>query len=148
MASNDIPLMAAKGSFSFWPSVVSMVWAVRLSLQFRLCPPPRNLHLGHWFFGFLQSLARCPSSWQLKHLVLPLLWAASMVTSQLDHSGLSKVFPQRSSKALICFPTAWIAMRIGSIAELHLFCLKTSLMICLETFCSNRYTSNALSILD
>ena len=148
MASKDIPLMAAKGSFSFGPSVVYMVRAVRLSPQFRLCPPPRNLHLGHWFFSFLQLLARCPSSWQLKHLGLPLLWAASIVTSRLDCSGLSKVFPWRSSKASIYLLTAQIAMSIGSTAALYLFCWNTSLMICLETFCSNRYTPNALSIFD
>ena len=148
MALNNIPLMVAKGSFSFGPSVVSMVQAVRLSLQFQLCPPPRNLHLGHWFFGFLQSLVRCPSSWQLKHLGLPLLWVVSMVTSWLDHSGLSEVFPQRSSKASICLPTAWIAMSIRSTPVLHLFCWNTSSMICLETFCSNRYTPNVLSIFD
>ena len=148
MALNDIPLVAAKGSFSFWPSVVFMVWAVWLSPQFQLCPPSRNLHLGHWFFSFLQLLVKCSSSWQLKHLGLPLLWAASIVTSQLDHLGLSEVFPWRSSKALICLPTAWIAMSIRSTAALHLFCWKTSLIICLEMFCSNRYTPNALSIFD
>ena len=140
--------MAAKGSFSFGPFVVSVVRAVWLSLQFQLCPPPRNLHLGHWFFGFLQLLARYPSSWQLKHLGLPLLWAASIVTSRLDHLGFSEVFPQRSSKALICLLTAWIAMSIRPTAALCLFCQNTSLMICLETFCSNRYTPNALSIFD
>ena len=148
MASNNIPLMAAKGSFSFWPSIISAMWAVQLSLQFQLCPPPRNLHLGHWFFGFLQSLARCPSLQQLKHLGLPLLWAVSMVTSWLDHSGLSEVFPQRSSKASICFLTAQIAVSIRSTAGLCLFCLKTPSMICLEMFCCNRYTSNVSSILD
>ena len=140
--------MAAKESFSFGPSVVSMVQAVQLSPQFQLCPPSRNLHLEHWFFSFLQLLARCPSSWQLKHLGLPLLWAASIVTSWLDCSGLSEVFPWRSSKASICLPTAWIAVSIKSTVALHLFCRKISLMICLETFCSNRYTSNALSIFD
>ena len=148
MALNDIPLTVAKGSFFFGLSVVSMVQAVQLSLQFQLCPSPRNLHLGHWFFGFLQLLARCPSSWQLKHLDLPLLWAVSMVTSQLDRSGLSKIFPQGSSKASIYFLTAQIAVSIGSTVALCLFCWNTSLMICLETFCSNRYTSNALSIFD
>ena len=148
MASNDIPLMAAKGSFSFGLFMVSVMWAVRLSPQFQLCPPPRNLHLGHCFFGFLQLLVRCPSSRQLKHFGLPLLWAASMVTSWLDCSGLSEIFPQRSSKASICLLTAQIAVSIGSTAALYLFCWNTSLMICLETFCSNRYTPNALSIFD
>ena len=148
MASNDIPLTAAKGSFSFGPSVVSVVQVVRLSLQFRLCSPPRNLHLGHWFFSFLQSLARCPSSWQLKHLGLPFFWTVSMVTSWLDCSGLSKIFPQGSSKASIYFLTAQIAVSIGSTVALCLFCWNTSSMICLETFCSNRYTPNVLSIFD
>ena len=148
MASNDIPLTVAKGSFSFGPSVVSVVQVVRLSLQFRLCSPPRNLHLGHWFFSFLQSLARCPSSQQLKHLGLPLLWVVSIVTSRLDCSGLSEVFPWRSSKASICLLTARIAVSIRSTAALHLFCWKTSSMICLEMFCSNRYTPNALSVFD
>ena len=146
--SKDIPLTVAKGSFSFGPSVVSVVQAVWLSPQFQLCLPPRNLHLGHWFFSFLQSLARCSSSWQLKHLDLPLLWAVSMVTSRLDRSGLSKVFPWRSSKALICLLTAQIAMSIGSTAALLLFCQNTSSMSCLETFYSNRYTPNVLSIFD
>ena len=148
MASNDIPLTAAKASFSFWPSVVSAVQAVWLSLQFWLYPPPRNLHLGHWFFGFLQCLVRYPPSRQLKYLGLPLLWAASMMTSQLDHSGLSEIFPQRSSKASICFLTAQIAVSIRSTAGLCLFCLKTPSMICLEMFCCNRYTPNVSSILD
>ena len=148
MALNDIPPMAAKGSFSFGLFVVSVVQAVRLSPQFWLCPPLRDLHLRHWFFGFLQSLVRCPFSQQLKHLGLPLLWVVSMVTSRLDHSGLSKVFPWRSSKALICLLTAQIAMSIGSTAALLLLCQNTSSMSCLETFYSNRYTPNVLSIFD
>ena len=148
MVSNDIPLMVAKRSFSFWPSMISMVQAVQLCSQFWLCILSRNLHLKHWFFSFLQFLARCPFSWQLKHLGLPLLWAASIVASQLNCSGLSEVFPWSSSNASICFLTAQIAMSIRSTAELHLFCLKTSLIICLETFCSNRYTPKALYILD
>ena len=44
--------------------------------------------------------------------------------------------------------TAQIAVSIRSTVKLCLFCLKTSSIICLETFCSSRYTPKASSILD
>ena len=77
ICSKSIPLMAAKGSPAVegaeCAEVCSLAEARILATYFeqsRLCPPPWNLHSPHGFFGFRQSLMPCPSSPQLKHLLL------------------------------------------------------------------------------
>ena len=77
ICSKSMPWMAAKGSpvveGAECAEVCSLAEAQTLAMYFeqsRLCLPPWNLHSPHRFFGFRQSLMPCPSSPQLKHLLL------------------------------------------------------------------------------
>ena len=119
ICSKSMPRMAAKGS----PAVEGAVCAEVCSLaeerilvtyfkQLHLCPPLWNLHSPHGFFGFRQSLMPCPSSPQLKHLLLhgggafPLPF---FFLSSHEKAPISSVSdPGPSSVA-----SAWFTVRLG-----------------------------------
>ena len=118
--SKSMPRMAAKGS----PVVEGAVCVEVCSLaeerilvtyfeQSHLCPPLWNLHSPHWFFGFQQSLMPCPSSPQLKHLLLrcggpfPLLFFFLSSHERAPMSSFSR--PGPISAASVWF-TVWLGL--------------------------------------
>ena len=119
--SKSMPRMAVKGS----PAVEGAECAETCSLaedqtlamyfeQLCLCPPPWNLHSPHWFLGFRQSLMLCPSSPQLKHLLLrgagpfPLLFFFLSSHERAPMSSASGPGPNPISAV-----SAWLRVLLG-----------------------------------
>ena len=135
--------------FSWNVSLRSITWCHGFlnsicSLQFLLYLLPRNLHFGHWFFGFLQSLARCPSFEQLKHF----RFISSLGSIYRDFSIiLFRTFASKQFKCFNLLSGCSHSYDIWLTVEALLFCLKTFSMICLKIFCSKRYMLKASFIL-
>ena len=119
ICSKSMPRMAAKGSLAVEGAVCTDVcslaeeWILATYFeQSRLCPPPWNLRSPQGFFGFRQSLMPCPSSPQLKHLLLhdggafpfPFLFLSSHERAPISSSSR----PGPTSAA-----SAWFTVRLG-----------------------------------